>query len=479
MSDLLKRRISRRNMIKGTAAAGASIALAACQPKVVEKIVEKEVTTVVEKVVEKEVVKEVESTSGELSLHFITQLWAWQKLNMATATDQYNINNRGKVRVEVDPAPDGWDTKVVQMIKDGELAWDGHGRTRNLGEIRDYNRLGILQPWDDFINSSSVPWASQFWDQLLPNIRESFSQDGKLYGLPWDIEAFCRVYRKDLWEELGETPAETLSDFEMQLQEMKKIFPDKVPFGFNHWTTHPSEQMWIQLYLQGDDTGWVYEDGLGSMFDVRGDAYKEVLVMWKRWNDEGLISKDSASQETWQDNWLKGLTTCVQSNASWTQAQSSKIYGRPNIVPMTNFVLEAGDQPVTFTFANGSMLFKGAKHPQEITDWWLWMLDPTLEKAGNYSMVRGCLNYYHFPCYKGINELLIPTNSDWAWMEPIFSQIEASKTIPTDAHLNIYGPIAKKWHESYLWGNATLDECVNGIYEEERDQTKKFQAGEA
>ena len=457
-------------MIKGSAGAAAAAALAACQPsvtevtKIVEREVEKQVTVVVEKEVEKQ---------GELVLRYVTQLWNWQKLNMATATDQYNMDNRGKVRVEVDPVPDGWQTKVVQMIKGDELQWDGMLRTRNLGEIRDYLRMGIIQPWDAFINASSVPWASNFWDELLPNIRESFSEEGKLYGLPWDIELYCRVYMKQDWDKLGEVPAETLEDFENQLREMKKIFPDKVPFGFNHWCTHPPEQMWCQLW---DDDPWVREEGMGSFFDVRGDAYKQMLLMWERWYQEGLITDDSIGG-TWADLMLKGKLTCVQTGAAWAQARQQKIYGRANVVPMTNFVLNEGDTPKTFTFGNGAILFNGAKNPQGITDWLLWMLDPTVEKIANHSFHKGDLNYYHLPAYKSIYENLIPQNPDWVWMQDMLEMVSASSTVPTDAHLNIYGPIACAWHEKFLHGEASLDECVDAIYEEEREATKEMLAG--
>jgi ABC-type glycerol-3-phosphate transport system substrate-binding protein len=214
------------------------------------------------------------------------------------------------------------------------------------------------------------------------------------------------------------------------------------------------------------------------MFDVRGDAYKNVLEMWKRWYDTGIITKDSFLQEEWKNTWNKGNTTCVQTGAAWAMAQSRKIYGAQNVVPLTNFVLNKGDTPKTFTFANGAILFKKANNPQEITDWLLWMLDPTIEKIANHSFHKGDLNYYHMPAYRGIYENIIPSNPDWVWMEQMLPMVEASQTIPTDAHLNIYGPIAKTWHEKYIFGECSLEECVDAIYEEEREQTQKLVEGE-
>jgi len=487
MSDLLKRRISRRNMMRGAAVGAATAALSACQPKVVEvtREVEKVVKEVVKEtvvvggtpeVVEKEVTRVIEAEvqpQGEKVVRYMTQIWNWQKLNMATATDEYNRQMRGKVRIEADPNPEGWQTKVAQMVKDGKLEWNGMLRTRNLGEIRDYNRMGIIEPWDEFINSSSVPWAGKFWDELLPNIRTSFSEEGKLFGFPWDIEVFCRVYRKDFWDKMGTTPAATLPDFEAQLYELKEMFPDNVPMSFRHWCTHPDQHMLMQLWT---DNPWVQEPE-GSYLDVRGDAYKEMMTLLKNWYDDGIITDDTWGETVAIESWNKGISLTIQSNASWTQAQARKVWGTPNIATTTNFVLKEGDKPKTFTFGNGAILFKGATEPQEVTDWLLWMVDPTVEKIENYSFHLGYLNYFHFPAYKSVYEKIIPSNADWAWMQPLYEMINNSAPVPTDAHLDIFGPIADAWEQKFMHGECTLDECINAIYEEERAQVRKIMEG--
>jgi ABC-type glycerol-3-phosphate transport system substrate-binding protein len=455
-------------MLKGVAATAAAAALTACQPKVVEKIVKETV------IVEKEVIKEIEKADGELKLHYITQLWNWQKLNMATATDQYNINNRGKIRVEVDPSPDGWQTKVIQMIKDDNLEWDGMLRIRNLGDVADYTRAEMVQPWDPYINGSNAAWAPKFWDELPANIRESFSKDGKLYGLPWDLELFCRVYRKPEWDALGEgtKPAETLEEFENQLLELKKIFPDKTPMALAHWSSHPDQQMLMQLWT---DDPWVHDDELNAdFFDVQGDAYKQYLSLLKRWWDSSIIDENTwGTGNPWHTPWRAGDCCTVQTGAAWAQAVPHKLWGRANVIPTTNFVLNKGDQPKTFSFGNAGILFNGAKNPQEITDWLLWMIDPTIEKVANYSFHKGDLNYYHLPAYKSIYDNIIPKNTEWIWMQEMYDMVAASATVPLNAHLAIFGPIADEWEEKFVHGNCTMEECIEAIYTGEREAIRK------
>jgi maltose-binding protein MalE len=307
----------------------------------------------------------------------------------------------------VDPAPDGWDTKVAQMVKDDELLWNGHLRATNLGDVPRRNRLGILQPWDEYINSSSVPWAGQFWDEVLAPVLESFKIDGQLYAFPWDGELYCRVYNKMIWDTIGETPAETLDEFELQLEEIKAANPDKTPLCLRHHNGHPDQHMFLQLWT---DEPWVMEGDAG-VFDVKGEAYANYLEMLKRWYDKGIITDDSWGG-TMYDSWNTGNTATGQSGAAWLQATAQKVFGQTNIVAMPNFVINAGDTPKTTTFSNGAMLFKGAANPQEIADWLLWMVDPTVEKVANYSFIRGHLNYYHIPMYQSIYDNILPSNSD-------------------------------------------------------------------
>ena len=470
MTENGERRISRRGMIKGTAAAAAAAALAACQPAVKEVIVEKEVEKQVTVIVEKEVEKQ-----GEIVVNYMTQLWNWQKLNMATATDQYNINNRGKVRMEVDPSPQGWQTKVVQMVKDDELLWDGMLRTRNVGDVQDLIRLGIVQPWDAFIDASSVPWAGSYWDEVLPNVRDAFTFDGHLYGLPWDGEAFVRVYRKPEWDALGETPAETLLDFERQLLELKKIFPDKAPMGFDHRPQQPHHHMLMQLWT--DDP---YEHlEAGTLIDVRSDAYRQMMLLIKGWYDKGILTPDTYLDNNWVDTWNKGNCCTVQTGAAWAQAQAKKIWGANAIVPTTNFVIEAGQQPKTLTFNNAAVLFKGAKHPQEVADWLLWMIDPTVEKIANYSFQKGYLNYYHIPAYKSVFEKIVPMNPDWSWMdEAMYKMVRESAPLPSDAQIGIYGSILMPWEEKFVNDQVSLDELIQNTYEEMHEQVELKMAGQ-
>ena len=168
---MTSKKLNRRDFLRMGALGVAGAALASCCPTpepetvVVTQMVQGEEVQVE---VTKEVVKEVEKVvevAGSTDVRFMTETWCWEKLRMANATDHYNQELRAagsNTQIVVDPAPDGWDTKVAQMVKDNELLWNGHLRATNLGDVPRRNRLGILMPWDEYINASSIPWAGQF-----------------------------------------------------------------------------------------------------------------------------------------------------------------------------------------------------------------------------------------------------------------------------------------------------------------------------
>ena len=262
---MAKKDLSRRDFLRLGGVAAASAALAGCatepaEPQVVYETVEvvkevagEQVTVIetVEVVQEVEVEVEKEVMVGSKEIRYLTQTWNWEKLNMANATDHYNQELRAagvEHQIVVDPTPDGWETKVTQMVQDNELLWNGMMRDTTLGGVTQKQKLGILQPWDEYIAASSAAVAGSFFGEILPGVREALTIDGKLYGLPWDGETYCRVYNKMIWDTIGETPAETWDEFEAQLEAIVAANPDKAALCLRHHDGHPDQQMFMQLW---------------------------------------------------------------------------------------------------------------------------------------------------------------------------------------------------------------------------------------
>lgn len=74
------------------------------------------------------------------------------------ATAAYNKENEGKVVIELEEAPDGWETKALAMIRDKNLRWAAHPNGRFDYQFR-YIKTGMVQPLDPLLRSSGRAWT--------------------------------------------------------------------------------------------------------------------------------------------------------------------------------------------------------------------------------------------------------------------------------------------------------------------------------
>jgi multiple sugar transport system substrate-binding protein len=78
-----------------------------------------------------------------------------------------------------------------------------------------YVTNGWVDPLDDYLGDSSLTDPAWFdLEDVIPAWREAASMDGQLYGMPFDGEATIQFYRKDIYDQHGIAPAETLEDYE-------------------------------------------------------------------------------------------------------------------------------------------------------------------------------------------------------------------------------------------------------------------------
>src|SRR3954467_12631118 len=71
-----------------------------------------------------------------------------------------------------------------------------------------------VEPLDTYLNDKSLTDQAWFkFDDIIAGWRNANSQDGKLYGVPYDGEVTVQVYRKDLYDAKGLKPADDLTSF--------------------------------------------------------------------------------------------------------------------------------------------------------------------------------------------------------------------------------------------------------------------------
>src|SRR5688572_25632710 len=69
---------------------------------------------------------EAPKSAQGVTLRVLTQEFFMDTMYMPAST-LYNAENQGKVFVRMETAPDGWETKIIQMVKEKNILWNGYG----------------------------------------------------------------------------------------------------------------------------------------------------------------------------------------------------------------------------------------------------------------------------------------------------------------------------------------------------------------
>lgn len=77
-----------------------------------------------------------------------------------------------------------------------------------------YVANGWIDPLDDYLGNDKLTDGAWFdYEDIQPGHRGATSVDGRPYGIPFDGEATIQIYRKDVYDAAGLSPADTLEDY--------------------------------------------------------------------------------------------------------------------------------------------------------------------------------------------------------------------------------------------------------------------------
>ena len=271
--------VSRRQFLRTVAVGSAGALLAACQPQVVEKVIRE--TVEVEKVVEVQVAPE-----GELVVRVLLDAWMCDLMALLPAVQRYNEKYKGKIRIEGDRTPTGWETKVLQMVREGKPYWDARWHMTQFFDMRRMVETGLIQPIEDYVEASSLPWAGKYEEMTTPPVYESGLYKGHRYGLSDYVSRNVVVYRTDYLQEAGwEKPPDTWEEFNRCAHDIKDKLGDKGVIPIN--PESPYRRFPHSAFLS-----WVkdYDGAYDAEGKVRftSDEFIETTKLFVSWFDEGL-----------------------------------------------------------------------------------------------------------------------------------------------------------------------------------------------
>lgn len=303
-------RLTRRSLLKGATIAMAGLAAAACQPKVVEKVIKETVVVErpVEKVVketvvvkeavevEKEVTRIVEKAAEPVKKEKVTLTywhpWGGTFGNLVNRIADSFMEDNPHITIEVTRVE--WAAYMQKLLTavasktppDAVMCWNAEGRVYTLADKK------AIMPFDALGSEAELAELQQ---AVHPPLWELGRFQGKVYGVPQWAQAYMIYYNKKIIEEAGfdpEKPPKTFADLDVMADKLFE-FDDKGNvrrIGFS--------PTWLRPYLPCFGGQWLDENGNPTANHPNNVAALEWMAGYGKRYNWTKISEFRAAQDS-------------------------------------------------------------------------------------------------------------------------------------------------------------------------------------
>ncbi|WP_123039932.1 ABC transporter substrate-binding protein [Cohnella candidum] len=232
---------------------------------------------------------------------------------------------------------------------------------------------GIVPYMDRAADLSNEPWAKD----LVPATVAQITKDGKLLGMPMNMEAYGFTYNKDLFAKAGITELpQTLDQLEETAKKLKaaKITPWELT---NEWWSMGIHTLNIALANQPDPAAWI-EDVKAGKKTFKDDP---VMKQWLRLVDimfaNGQDKPLTTDYNTQVAEFAAGKGAMVQ-HGNWIQGMVDEVDKNLNLGMMP---VPLGDKPYIFAgVPNNWIVNSKSAHPEEAKAFLNWMVTSEVGK---------------------------------------------------------------------------------------------------
>jgi len=292
----MKSKLTRRNFLRITGAAGAAAALAACAaPAVAPKAEEPKAE---EPKAEEPKKEEAPAAEAKLSTQldtpvkfsYLRPVWG-PATHQAGADYEKELFKRANVEIESQIVPVfDYEAKFPVLVAGGNMADVMWHAGPSWGPAYDLIQQGAFLPLDDLLAKYpdvKAAISDSLWDMTK-------SPDGKNYFFPMPLSnwvPFPIYYRTDIFKELGIAEPTTIDELVAALKVIKEKKPDMVPL-----TAHEYSLWYFQNVAAafGKNWGWVPDPNDPNKI-IPGDTTegnKNFLAWLQMLRKEGLIDPD-------------------------------------------------------------------------------------------------------------------------------------------------------------------------------------------
>jgi len=399
---------------------------------------------------------------GRVEVGLIAARWVIDEWGLPQWVEQYNKESPSAM-IKLEQVPDGWQAKVLSMIREGSLVWDGVGIMTPFIDKVQWVESGMIQPIDQYVQVSTVDGAKTILGDLVPTVKQDVTYKGQIYGIPYSVEAIGLMWYTEYLGGIG--LREPPGTWDALLDAAKKIqiqfrSQEVVPFA---WV--PAIHTSLQALIHAATDKPYTSEGL---LDITGPASMRALRFMRSLVEEGLTPPHGSDGylDLWQRSKL-ALLLAQNSRGVWAQRIFGPDKADTGPVPVA---MRGGPQSGTPFWSNTFVVFNGAKHPQQLVDFYIWLLGPKNDKVQQAIIESG-----KAPVLDSIYKSKIENNQRFRWMARFRDLIAASVPYPENTFWSIQNSKIMPWINRLMEKGSTLslEEAMNNALQEIREEVAK------
>jgi raffinose/stachyose/melibiose transport system substrate-binding protein len=231
-----------------------------------------------------------------------------------------------------------------------------------------------LELWKEKLaDLSEEPWV----EHVLPIGKVPMTDtDGKLYGMPVNLEGYGFVYNKDLFEKAGITePPATIDELKDASEKLKAAGITSFSAGYGEWWVIGQHLLNIPFAQQDDPVAFIeglYDGSEKIVGNEKFKEFKEVLDTELKYANDNPLTTDYNTQVTL---FASGETAMLQ-QGNWTENMITEINPDINMgflpIALSNDENSADRLPVGVP--NNWVLNKNSEHLEEAKTFLEWMV---------------------------------------------------------------------------------------------------------
>ena len=237
-----------------------------------------------------------------------------------------------------------------------------------------------METWMEHLEDmSGEAWVKD----VIPLAKEPMTKDGKLYGMPMNLEGYGFIYNKDLFQKAGITELpKTLSQLDAAAKKLQDAGITPFANGYQEWWILGIHTLNVAFAQQQPDPNAFIQGLNDGSAKFKGNAEFEnwvnMLDLTAKYGNKNPLTTDYNTQVTL---FAKGETAMMQ-QGNWTQVQIDGINPDLNlgVLPMPIDEDAAKNDKLLVGVPNNWVVNKNSKVKEEAKTFLNWMVTSDIGK---------------------------------------------------------------------------------------------------